>query len=504
MKKIIKMILLTSMFSASVAIAKTDRHIQKNFLMPRDQISNLAIQNSNWHLFYNAKPDGRYSGTLQLTPFYQKSTSKGSVGKYFGFKNDLNPGLPIEQNYIGAANGNDYLLQPGDVIHNQTSDDGAGDLVGRFGFEPYQEIFGARIDWHQDLDELINGLFFEIHTPIVSVKNNMNLSDMGNQTSVNPPTATPPNRPVTFRDYFIGEVSNFDPQNIQEALKYSRMGGSGTTGGFADIEIDLGYQLFYQKNFRLSFNGNVLIPTGNHPKAVNRFEPIYGSAGHWAIGGGIDTDLTLWKTENKHIKFLLIGDYKFYFKGPEKRTPTFKDKDGKSKLEYIYLLGGEKGQSKVFPLANVLAQDLNIEPGNQVELLAAFNFKLKSWNLDIGYNLFSRESDAVEFKHTWNNFRYAVAKYDYNTTVNFDPLNTDPADNFGVRPGFEAITDANIDLNSVKQPSQTTHKIYSGLGYECDRWKYPVMFDLGGSYEWASTNAALENWAIWLKGSLAY
>ena len=498
MKRIIKLIALSSFFMAGVVLAKTDRFIQKNYMQPRDQLSNLAMKTVNWHYFYNAKPDGKYSGTVQVTPFYQKSAGKYGVGKYFGFVNDnpLLEGQPREQNYIGVKyNDPEYLLDPRDIIHEEQEE---AEFVGRFKFEPYQEIWAARFDWHQDLDELINGLFFEISTPLVSVKNNMNLTDM----EAGHPEELINGKEVTLRDYFSGNIStngSLTGEFVQLPLKYARMAGGNTTGGFADVEIDLGYQLFYKKNFRLSFNGAVIVPTGNQPKAINRFEPIYGSGDHWALGFGIDTDLTFWKSkdDNKHIKALLLGNYRFYFKSTEKRTPTFKDENGKSKLEYMYLLGGEKGERKVFPLANVLTQDLNIEPGSQVELLAALNFKWKRWHLDAGYNLFARESEVVEFKHTWNNYKYAVAAYDYDTSIDFD-LNTN------IREGFKTITDSDIDLTSVKQPSQTTHKVYGGLAYECKRWKYPTMFGLGGHYEWARTNASLETWALWLKASLAY
>ncbi|MFH1644737.1 MAG: hypothetical protein ABIA74_06220 [bacterium] len=507
MKKIIKLFLLSSMISANVAFAISDKHIQKNFLLPRDQISNLALKDVSWNYFVNKKPDGRYSGTFQIVPFYQKSTAKNSLGHYFGFVNDVDKSkAPVYENVIGAkqehGNDKDYLLLPGDIIHNNADATGAGLLVGKFNFRPYQEIWGARLDWHQDLDELINGLFFEISTVPVSVKNNMNLTDIGTQhvQAVN-------GVDVTFRDYFLGNISNSNESNIQEELKYSRMGGSHTTGGFADVEFDLGYHLFYKPHFRLSFEGKVLVPTGNQPKAIDRFEPIYGSADHWAIGGAIDTDLIFWKTkmDEKHILLHLVADYKYYFKAAEKRTPTFKNTAGVSKLEHIYMLGGQTGYRKVFPLANVLTQDLYIEPGSQFELLASLNFKWNRWFLDLGYNLFSRESEAVEFKHAWNNYQYAVAKYDYDThTHDFDALDTNAAHNYGVRDGFAAIKDSDIDLDSVKQPSQLTHTFYAGFAYECKRFKYPVMFGLGGHYEIASSNASLENWGLYLKGSLAY
>jgi len=500
MKRMIKAFLTVSIFFTNITLFAD--YSDKNFMLPRDQISNLALKHSTWHTFFNKKPDGKYSGTIQISPFYQKSNNKTDIGKFFGFINEKKDNR--RQNYIGVdpTDNTEYLLLTDDIIHNFDQTAAKRTLNARIKFEPYQTVYGVRLDYHQDLDELLNGLFFQINTPLVHVKTNMNLSDMktGEQGLPIDNGDLSTTKKVTLGDYFAGNVENAATTNLQEKLKYAKMAGSQSTGGLADVEIDLGYQLFFKKNFRLSFNGAVLVPTGNRPKAEYRFEPIYGSAGHWAIGAGLDIDLCLWKKEDTEIKLMAAADYKYYFKSVEKRTPSFKGADGNKNAENIYKLGGEKGRPTVFPLANALTQDLHVEPGSQIDCIFAICFNFKRIIFDIGYNCFAREAEEINLKHAWNNYQYAVAAYEYNTTNKFE-IKAATAD---LGTTGNAIKDTEIDLMSVTQPRQTTHKFYTAIAYENKEWKYPYNIGVGGSYEFAESNSALEGWALWLKGNLAF
>jgi hypothetical protein len=62
-----------------------------------------------------------------------------------------------------------------------------------------------------------------------------------------------------------------------------------------------------------------------------------------------------------------------------------------------------------------------------------------------------------------------------------------------------------LDPNSAATPSYYTATLYGALGYSHNYGCYPLMFGLGGSYELTDhTNAGLDRWTLWLKGSIAF
>ena len=100
----------------------------------------------------------------------------------------------------------------------------------------------------------------------------------------------------------------------------------------------------------------------------------------------------------------------------------------------------------------------------------------------------------------------------YNTANNFDTIyHVDNAhasvyDTTGLISGTSnvAIQDQYLDLGSITTPSVMTHKIYAGLGYQWNKYKYPAMLSIGASYEFASNNSSLENWSAWFKTGLSW
>ncbi|MBD3231924.1 hypothetical protein GF322_04665, partial [Candidatus Dependentiae bacterium] len=466
MKKILQGLIFACIFFSSV-FSKT--YSDKTFLMPRDQITNLPMEYTTWHMNIYRKADTFYNGTVQVVPFYQKSDNKTDVGKYFGFDRGGTTGI-VNQISVGTTAAN-QLLDNRFILHHYNA---ANTLDATYKFEPYQEIFGARLSWNQDLDGILNGLFFRINTPLVKVKNDMNIKTVGTETNQAIPGVG--GQAKSFLDYLSGNIENASQHNVQAPLRYAKItNDSQSSSGVADIDLMLGYTFWHKSHSRIAINLAMLIPTGKTPKGSAIFEAIHGNGQHWGVGAGIDYALTLWKKIDKSIKFSIVANYKYLFEGIEKRTLDFKRPDPnntKASAGY-YQLAGEQGKKGVFPFANVLTQDIKVTPGSVFDGIANMAFNYKDFVFDIGYNLYAREAENVKLRYLWENDKYAVAGITYDTNNNFNVLvaaGGAPTQAYAY-DGAPANTNASInnehlDFDSIKTPSQITHKIYGGLGYQ--------------------------------------
>ncbi len=167
-----------------------------------------------------------------------------------------------------------------------------------------------------------------------------------------------------------------------------------------------------------------------------------------------------------------------------------------------YLLGGEKGKKGVFPLANVLTREVDVEPGSQLDGIVAFAFHWGNFLFDIGYNLYIQEAEDVKVK-TWANDTYGIADYAYDTANDFT-ITTLPGDGVADDTTEGPINREQVRDSAAETPSQVTHKLYGGLGYAFNHWNYPLMVGIAGSYEWPENNAAMEQWAVWGKVGLSF
>ncbi|MCF7800099.1 hypothetical protein K9M16_03830 [Candidatus Babeliales bacterium] len=486
-------ILLASMLCAITCgqiFSKTNTN--KTFMTPRPQLSNMAMEYTTWHMQIN-KLKG-FSPSFQLTGFYQDSTDKKDIGQYFGYYASNAEEI---RDYISVATEDE-------VVTNETKPDSIndkyifhlynadGNAAGDLKFNASQEIWGLRIDYYQSL----NRFFLQAAMPIVSVKNKMNPSAIN--TLVPFENAGDSRNNQTILDYLNGNVSSaIDTHNAQQALTNAKIVDSKSTSGVADIDVALGYNIFKHKHNRVALKLDLVIPTGNKAKGQYIFEPICGNGHYWAFGGGLVSTCRLWQQENDSIQFLLNADLKYLFRTTQKRTLGLIADNG-SKINFgQYYLGGKAGESVLFPLANVLTRDIRITPGLEFEGMAAFAFNTKNFTLDLGYNIFARQGENASL-NGWENDTYAIAATDFDTTGNFAAANIDPT---YIK---DYIARSNLDLETLKTPTQITHKFYAGLGYAFNQCRFPVILGLGSSYEFSSNNGAIENWAVWGKLGISF
>ena len=506
-------------FSTSFAGDKTN----KTFLMPRSINTNLAMQMSNWHSFIYRSQEQYFGSNFQMSLYYQHSNNGKDLSKYFMFggKNSLN---------VGTAAGKD--VNPYNFNLRST-------YVGSFSFKPEQQVWGSRFDFYQDLYKILKGLYISFAAPVVNVENDPGLRE--NITTEGDAHFGP----NTITQAFAGHKLTSD---WSERWQYGKIDGKKTECGLADIDVKLGYKIWDKKVFKLSANLGLTVPTGNKAEGVYFFEPIVGNGKHWALGGGLDTTIRLWKNEEatKKLLFYLAADYRYLFSNNQVRTLELKNNPWG---RYIRMRQQDPGDATMVlansvPGINVMTRNVKVTPGSQLDALASLNLKCKHWNFELGYNLWVRDSENVKLKEAWNtpgtfgliadttayqaesiagaatrlswtDNTPAVVGNAISTTVVqgqvLPQLIRGQLATTGVSPDTTIAANANTNVNNRSRfieesdvdmcgnPTAVSHKIFGGLSYGFEFKDQPMFVNLGGSYEFAQNNAVLEQWAVWFK-----
>lgn len=486
--------LLGIVFAAGHLCANDDNSSRKTFLSPRAAGVNLAMEYSTWHNHVFAKPaegsrssnscdpcgrkvrsacDTPSRASFQVTGFYQDSTNHGDIARYFGIGNNRENFIVGTQASIDAREA-DILNRL--LIHKESGD---SPLVGNVSFKPNQQMAGVRFDYFQDFNTPINGLFFKARMPLVWVEREMKLQVAGSANADSVPAAS-------LQDFFAGKVEQADLDNLQGKLTKAKIDGRRHKFGVADIDLAIGHKCVHTETKHLFLNFGITIPTGSKVRGEYLFEPVCGNGQHFGIGGGLDAGVELWSNCNAALRFLVAAEYRYLFEKTEERTVGVKDRA----LGY-YFLAAQEGQDDVplFPAANILTQGLKVKPGSQLDALVAFAFNSSGFTIDFGYNMFWKDSEDVWLKN-WKDDTYALANANYVTSNQFDS---------GV-DALQTLNRADLDVAAAATPSLFTHKLFAGLGYTMNIYQdYPLSFGIGGSYEFGTSNADLENYAVWAK-----
>ncbi|KKP24780.1 MAG: hypothetical protein SZ59_C0001G0098 [candidate division TM6 bacterium GW2011_GWF2_28_16] len=487
MNNTIKSIIASTFLFASI---NAGIETQKTYLQTRPFLSNLPMELTTWHTQINKMKHKKWGGSFQAVPFYQESQNEYDLGKYFGYHaNTVNE----DRDYINVSEAVYDNIDPRNVIHN-SADSAALKATGKFFLEPKQKTFGVRLDYNHNFKRF----YARISTPITSVKSGINPKTAGTLTNITAGEGAGQN----IMDYFNGDFqeTTVGSTNLQDKLLYAKIGGNHDKTNFGDVKLALGYNFYKHKSNFFKLGLDFTIPTGNDAKAEWLFEPINGNGGYWALGAAFDSRFRLAKNAHRKIHFMLAGHAEYLFENTEKRVVGLKDYiTGHPKLRLAhYMLAGEDAKYALFPAANILAQDLKIKPGFQLEGLAGFSVTAKNVVFDIGYNIYYKEKENVKQKNAWEDNKYALADTDFDSTVQFDP-----AANY-VNGASGAINSANIDLDAATSPSALTNKVYAGFGYCFNECKTPLMLAVGTSYEFVNGNEALENFEIYGKLGISF
>ncbi len=486
-KHLLRTFLVMSMFMGVAMQLSAKTYSKKTFLAPRAVGTNLPMELTTWHELSYQKLEKKNGHNifshLVMTPFYQASNNKDDVGEYFGIGNGTNSFVVGSAADFNAGNAD---IVGTDLIHDYVNET----LAGTVAFSPKQETWGVRFDYFQSFGHPFGGLFFKASMPVVYVKNNV---DMGVANSVN---AEIGGEAFSLADFFAGNVevdSDMDLNSLQSPLTHAKIAGDESKFGVADINLALGYKIHETKTDHIYLSAQIIVPTGPRPHGEFLFQPVLGNGKHFGLGARLDGAVELWKNKNAAVRVLLDADYRYLFESSEDRTIGVKDLN----LAHYYM-AGKLGQEEapLFPAANILTQSIRVKPGSQFDLLADLSFKSGGFIIDLGYNFFYKDEEDCWMKESWTDGVYALASNDYSTNNKFGDLAGDV---------LHTLNSADLDVEALKTPSQVTNKIFAGLGYQFNYSKsVPGLVGIGGSYEFASDNAALENYSVWLKLGVSF
>ncbi|MCK4517728.1 hypothetical protein KAT92_03060 [Candidatus Babeliales bacterium] len=509
--------LIIGMLAALVACGSVSpkTYTNKSFFTPRNHLTNIAMEQTTWHKQTALIDEDKFGGSVQATGFYEASENQGDLGKFFGVKNYWNGNsiddfIEVEQWAANGANSFTHLYAE-DVFHRWTASSPAAPwyvtnpskLADRIKLRPYRDSYGIRLDYHQKLDKIVDGLFFKVSLPLVHVKTSLDYSSTtshgyGTKQKLAINQALNGDE-KSFIDYLTGNVANTDAHNAQNALTKMKFHNGNDETGVADIDFTLGYNFLYENKKHLNASIGLTIPTGSDPDGNFLWEAIVGNGGHYAVGAGMDGAFEIWKDEDMSLDIVFGFNYRYLLKASETRCPGFKVNTGtteypKEMLFGRYILGGKIGQvagTALEPLANLITRDFNVTPGSHFDGMVDFAFNWSDFTFDLGYNLFAKTAEHVSWKGEEIHNVYGTANWGYRV------------DN-AVFTANNALTKDDYLLDTITHPSVVTHKIFSGIGYAYNGWEYPIMFGIGGSYEFDTDNDALQTWSLYGKFGLTF
>ncbi len=496
--------IITCALSISALSATT--YTNKTFLLTRPVLVDKPMAYSTFEeLKVRPISHKNFGGNFQFTGFYYDSVNSHDLGKYFGINNkNLFTAQDVAAGSTEASITNDLAYTY--LIHNVSS---AGDRdIATISLKPEQSAYGMRIDYYENLDVILKGLFLQASTALATVQTDAKLKVHSDNTTIQ----------ENLEQFFHGDYYNDDTNgsNKQEKLTRALYKGRQDYTGVPDIDITLGYKFLNKDQSYISLALGLTVPTGTDADGVYIFEPILGNGQHWGCGANVDGRLTM-GDEDGNISLHINVEYRYLFSHCEYRTIGIKNPnsiDGGSIRRWgqYHLIGqfdAETGTSLI-PAANRTTVYVETTPGSQLDGIVGITFNTGGFSADLGYNLYARDSEKLFLKSQsilnmllYPNTHYSIAARNFKTTETFGNKNTDingGTDTPIFKPELTANqTDVNnyvILASTAATPSYMTHGLYGNIGYIFKEWPYPLMFALGAKYEWPGKNNALEQWNI--------
>ena len=503
MKKLMALTLATAITTSIFAVDDT----QKTTLILRDH-RNRAMNFTTFHELKSHKEKSPSTDTLkskfQITSFYKETQNNKKLGEVFGAngKNEIIVGTATQVAAGTADVENNFLLHYHDTLVAENT------LEGTLKFNPEQRVSGSSMETYTRLDKIFRGLYYKQSVGFIDVEHSLNVDFCSEATGAESTEAHKLLAVLSGSNLTraLGGAP-FDRYSEQNPLMYAKLPHPPDRRGMINSESRVGWHFLEKKSptnltdYYAGVHLNFQTQTGDRPTAEFLWEPRLGNK-HCGFGIGMDAGATLWRSKNTSLEVMFEFNYLHHSEETEKRTLGIKnilteDKYKKHILSHYYLLG-KVGKYVLYPAANVLTKNVDVDPGGEIDSFLNLNFNFKNFSFDAGYNFYWREREKVTLNSClWTDDTYAIADFDWQTCNSAFAL-TDAL------PASTAINFCNIDTSVAETPSITSHTMFGSFGYIFKNWKYPFMLALGAAYEWGENRNSADTFTLWIKGGLSF
>lgn len=350
--------------------------------------------------------------------------------------------------------------------------------------------------------------------------------------------------PATAWASDVTPPANVEEAFAQDAWNYGKVCGCSKITRLADIELSLGYQWMCGDCASTNWYLGVVIPTGNKGGATYIAPAVVGNGQHAGIMTGSCTEVMLSEEADYSAWYRIDACARYLFRNTQKRSfdllgnewsrymMVWEDEDAYTAAMTTFQTAATVGapQRGYTPGINVFTTDFYIKPQFQGRLNQAVYFQGEHFRAELGWNVFARQTDCVQLACEWTQApAFADSSYlsglalnnnrtiyndsqttAVNATTRINRVNATPAivglnglvvsasnyDDF-------AITSDEINYQSVATPGVITNTPYLVLGYAFES-DYKPQLSVGGSYEFTTSNRALNQWLVWGKFEIAF
>lgn len=417
-------------------ISNTIEAIVIPYLNLHTQGMNGAREIVGWQTQINKFDMNSWYGSFSITPEYTRSFQNYQLAGYlwcdalapeFDYTIHLedccnDPLIRIEGTKVNARKENALMAEN---FYLPT------DFKSEVRINPVIENFLVDFNLYIGLDNITQGLYFRIHSPLCHTRWNMNMREyiMNKGTENYDPgyfndtyTGTIDNPNVfgisrnalltSFSDYIQHGKSIKDIPGIEyEGLQHARIAPYGKSKtALAEITAALGWNFWTSEDFHFGINVRAAAPTGTRPTGFWMFEPIVGNGHHWELGAGMTSHVCLGRGEADNRNLSLYVDAYFSHLFSTRQCRTF-DLCGNPLSRYMLAMkftDSTQGlrannqpmpfaQAKQFvPVANITTIPVNTSILFQGEVLFKLAYTYKDSQMDIGYTIWSRSCENIK------------------------------------------------------------------------------------------------------------
>lgn len=301
----------------------------------------------------------------------------------------------------------------------------ATDLDASIRFEPriQNHIFDFQL--YVGLNELCNGLYFQINLPLVHSKWELNDDCNCNCNSSTTSTVKTINSTLSTTPYPAGYMSSdstvTDIANLATVTPNSTffkaltgvalgdMTTAWTNGKFfghdddtklASVNFDLGYNFYECEDYHVGVFARVSAPTGtelDEDHAHYLFKPVIGEH-HWKLGGGLDAHAQLYNCDDAHIVEMYLSGYAVHLFERE-QVRSFDIKNAGRLSRYMLLKSFNTDGTYAGKLYNAIdytTRRTNVKVSVEGEGVVGFTYKNEcGFGAGVGYNIYGKAEEKI-------------------------------------------------------------------------------------------------------------